>query len=436
MFQKSCFAALGLTLLSATTALADMPSREEMWEIIQKQQKQIETLQEQMQVSEKQTARVTETLENTLVNQPLTPSVNQPLTTSTTQQSLKNSNQPLTPINRISQSNSMWNRTSIGGYGELHYNNYLDSANGTDEVDFHRFVLFFGHEFNDSIRFFSELELEHSLSGDGAPGEVELEQAFIQFDLNDKHLLQTGLFLIPVGIMNETHEPTTFYGVERNPVEKNIIPTTWWEAGVGLRGELGGGFSYATAVHSGLNTPTTGSNAFKIRNGRQKVAEAVAEDGAVSAAVSYTGIPGMNLGVFAQYQSDITQDSFSESISATLLEAHADIRRGPWGFRALYARWDLDGTAPKTFGRDVQEGFYIEPSYRMDTSIGDFGVFTRYNYFNNEAGDSGLAGNEQWDVGVNYWPHNRVVLKADMAFAEDNTGNHSEIFNLGVGYQF
>ena len=40
--------------------------------------------------------------------------------------------------------------TTIGGYGEVHYNNISNDKTGTTnkEIDFHRFVLFFGHEFS------------------------------------------------------------------------------------------------------------------------------------------------------------------------------------------------------------------------------------------------------------------------------------------------
>ncbi|MCW8925306.1 MAG: hypothetical protein OQJ84_03540, partial [Xanthomonadales bacterium] len=108
-------------------------------------------------------------------------------------------------------------KTTIAGYGELHYNNLSagDSSRNVEEIDFHRFVLFFGHEFNDKTRFYSEFELEHSLAGDGEPGEVELEQAFVEFNLKQNLFARAGLFLVPVGILNETHEPPTFYGVER-----------------------------------------------------------------------------------------------------------------------------------------------------------------------------------------------------------------------------
>mgnify|MGYP001822965213 CR=1 FL=1 len=104
----------------------------------------------------------------------------------------------------------------IGGYGELHYNNWeFPDGSKFREIDFHRFVLFFGYDFSDSIRFHSELELEHSVAGEGQNGEIELEQAYIEFDLTENMETKVGLFLMPVGILNETHEPTTFYGVER-----------------------------------------------------------------------------------------------------------------------------------------------------------------------------------------------------------------------------
>ena len=131
----------------------------------------------------------------------------------------------------VSKTAEWFNNTTIGGYGELHYQNRsVEGGSHKEEVDFHRFVLFFGHEFTDNLRFFSELELEHSFikdTDDGSSGgEVELEQAYLEYDFNQSASAKAGLFLMPVGIINETHEPNTFYGVERNEVEKNIIPTT------------------------------------------------------------------------------------------------------------------------------------------------------------------------------------------------------------------
>jgi len=411
--SKRCTLALLSSMAAFSTGLAaETPTAEQMWEIIQQQQQQIEALQRQLADTSEKVAE--------------------------TEQKVEITGEMIEQAGGLSAEAGWAEKSRIGGYGELHYNN-LDSGS---EFDFHRFVLFFGHQFTDSVRFFSELEIEHALAGDGAPGEVELEQAYVEFDLNDYHSAKAGLFLMPVGIINETHEPPTFYGVERNPVEKDIIPATWWEGGAGLRGELAPGWSYDLAATSGLDVPQSGSNAFRIRNGRQKVAEARGEALAYTGRIKWTGVPGVELGVTAQYQEDITQGDLD--VSAMLLEAHADIRRGPFGLRALYARWDLDkaeliaAADPAAAGRDQQEGWYIEPSLRgsLGDIRGEFGAFVRYNVWDNNAGADIASEKKQLNAGFNYWPIPDVVLKFDYQQQDNANGNDDDGFNLGVGYQF
>lgn len=387
-----------LSALATANVSYAAPTLDELWEKMQEQQKQIEQLKkENAQLSEKQEINATMAEQSD---------------------------------SKMHHGSASKGDTSIGGYGELHFN----SIDGKDnEIDFHRFVLFFGHEFTDQIRFFSELELEHSIAGDGKAGEIELEQAYVEMDLNDKHSAKAGLFLMPVGIINETHEPDTFYGVERNPVEKDIVPATWWEAGIAANGQLGSGFSYDVAYTSGLATPTTGGNAYKIRNGRQKVAEAKANDGAVTGRIKWTGVPGLELAATVHHQNDITQGigAAGTESSATLIETHAVYQKGPFGVRALYARWDLDGDGPKAVGRDKQTGWYVEPSYKINPQ---WGVFARYNKWDNNAGDAAATEKKQSNVGVNFWPHENVVLKLDVQRQSGATDDDG--FNLGVGYQF
>jgi hypothetical protein len=326
-------------------------------------------------------------------------------------------------------------RLQLHGYGELHYNDLSGRGGASDEgeLDFHRFVLFLGYDFNDRIRFHSELELEHALAGDGKPGEVELEQAYVDIDLTEdhNHTARAGLFLVPVGLLNPTHEPPRFYGVERNSVEKNIIPTTWWEGGLGLHGELGAGWQYETAVHSGLNT-STGST-YAVRSGRQKVAKATASDPAATLALSWNA-PGVTLGGAVQYQSDMTQGSDASAGSAWLGELHASVQRGPLGLRALYAEWALNGNGPESMGADRQYGWYVEPSYRITDRVG---VFARYSEWDNQAGSGASdSGKAQIDTGVNWWPHEQVVFKADYQWQDNDNGKEQNGVNLGVGYEF
>jgi hypothetical protein len=397
-----CASALLLASLGAYADLPDkMPSMEEMWQIIQQQQAEIEALKQQQDTTEQKAVAADEKAEAAVV------AVEEAATTT-------------------GGGTLLSERTSIGGYGEMHYNN-LDSKK---EIDFHRFVLFFSHEFTDKLRMFSELELEHAVSGDGQNGEVELEQAYIEYDITGNQHIKGGLFLLPVGILNETHEPPTFYGVERNPVEKDIIPTTWWAGGAAANGEIAPGWSYDIAIHEGLKT--SAADSYKVRSGRQKTSEADANDLAGTGRLKWTGIPGVEVAGTVQYQSDITQGE-SNGGHAWLFEAHTDIRRGPFGLRALYALWDLDGDGPKAIGADQQEGFYVEPSYRFNDK---FGIFARYNQWDNTAGDSSDSKMKQYNAGANFWPHPDVVLKADVQ-QQDNEGKKNDNgFNLGIGYQY
>ncbi len=397
--------ALALGLGLAEVALAEAPpSAEEMWKIIQQQQKTIDGLKSKLESTDQKVIA--------------------------TEEKVEANTEAVEEVEESGGGSLLGANTTVGGYGELHYNN-LDGK--TDSVDLHRFVLFFGHEFSDKWRFFSELEVEHALSGDGKPGEVELEQAFVEYDINPDHHVLAGLYLVPVGIINETHEPPTFYGVERNSVEKNIIPATWWEAGIGLNGELAPGWKYDVMLSSGLET--SAGNSYKIRKGRQKVAKAVAENGAITGRIRYTGIAGLELGLSGQHQQDLTQ---TEDISANMLEAHIDYQRNGFGLRALYASWWLDDgpalTGPSAIGADRQAGFYIEPSYKFRLASGEAGVFARYQEWNNKAGGN-ADDNEQIDIGVNYWPVEDIVFKFDYQFQNEAAGDYDG-FNLGVGYQF
>jgi len=383
---------------------AETPSVEEMWETIQQQQKFIAVLK----------ARLDDTDQRVTANEAKVEEATEEVEAAaeafeTAQTSMRGS--------------SWADRTTIGGYGELHYNN----QEGDDEVDFHRFILYFGHEFTENIRFFSELELEHALAGEGKPGEVELEQAWIEADITDHHRLRVGLDILPVGLVSYNHEPNTFYGVERPEVEVRIIPSTWWEAGIGLNGELASGWNYDAVLHSGLSTTTN------IRSGRQKVSEANADHPAVTARLRYTGIPGLEVGGSFQYQSDITAGIADNS--ATLFEGHVDWKhRTGLGLRALYTRWDLDKVL-SIAGDDTQYGYYIEPAYRFPLGFisGEVGVFARWS----ELDYGNTKEEERIGFGINYWPIDQVAFKFDWINIDDvDADTSADTFNLGLAYQF
>ena len=397
-----------LLSLSATAADKAAPTIEQLWEIIQKQQAEIDALKNQQQNTAKQAADADEKAEAAVV--------------------------AIEESGSATSAKSSWaDRTTIGGYGELHYNNINnDGIDDKNEIDFHRFVLFFGHEFTDKLRFFSELELEHALSGDGKNGEVELEQAYIEYDIRDNLQTKGGLFLMPVGILNETHEPGTFYGVERNDVENIIVPSTWWEAGGALNGYYENGISWDLALTSGLKM----DDSFRVRSGRQKVSKADASDLAYTGRLKYTGIQGLELAGTLNYQTNASQGTVDGLDSGLLFETHAIYQTGPFQLRALYARWDFDGSAVKAADADEQSGWYIEPSFKPWEKLG---LYARYEDLDGARTQDQF---KQWEIGANYWPHEDVVLKIDYRDRDVDTvdADASSVdftaFDLGIGYQF
>ena len=405
---------LGSFLLATSLSMAQETPQtlEDMWEIVQRQQVEIDELRAELASANRGIQATDQKVAESEARIEATGDV----------------------VESMASVASAPSRTSLGGYGELHYNNVSADTGDSDEIDFHRFVLFVGHEFSDRVRFFSELELEHSLSGDGKPGEVELEQAYVEYALTDNTFAKTGLFLLPIGILNETHEPPTFYGVERNNVENIIVPSTWWEAGVGVRGNLGNGLSWDAAVHSGLAMPTDGGSAFRVRSGRQKVAEAMASDMATTLRLRYTGVPGLELAASYQYQSDPSQVAGDGLDSGQLFTAHAVYQRERFGLRALYGAWNFDGVAVEAADADRQKGWYIEPSFRINEK---WGLYARYEDLDAARDQDQFS---QSEFGFNYWPIENVVLKMDYRSREfdlPSLGSADfDAFDLGFGYQF
>lgn len=396
-------------LFVTAPALSQTPDIEEIWDVVQQQQQEIEKLKKALAEANAELETAGEQIDAT--------------------------GDYLDSIAGPSEASS----TNIGGYGELHYNNLNsdDSARDLDQIDFHRFVLFFGHEFTERVRFFSELELEHSIAGDGQPGEIELEQAYLDVALTDSLSAKAGLFLVPIGTLNETHEPPTFYGVERNSVENVIVPSTWWEAGAALNGHFSNGLSWDVAAHSGLAIPTVGSNAFRVRSGRQKVSEALADDPAYTLRLRYSGIPGFDLAASYQYQSDASQVAGDGLDSGRLIAVNAAYGIGDFTLKGLYARWDFDGAAVEAAGADRQSGWYVEPSYRFTTDIGDWGVYARQEEIEGARTQDQY---QQRELGFNYWPVDNVVVKFDFRQREHELpiefGRDFDGFDVGVGYQF
>jgi hypothetical protein len=346
----------------------------------------------------------------------------------------------------ISKEKSLWDRFSFGTYGEIHSTFLKDG--GTD-IDPHRIVLFADFQFTDNLKFVTETELEHFLrksAGDSSftssGVELKFEQAYLEYTFGDDLLAKAGLILAPVGVLNEVHEPTTFYGVERPNVEKRIIPTTWTVLGVGAT-KTYDVWQFEGLLHGGNDT-----KGGSIRGGRSKYGIdlfGVNSDGnrfnqnndswAITGRTKYSGIEGLVLSGSLQYQSDMDSRA-SGTQNGVLGEAHGIYRNGGFQFIAMGTAWDID--VDNSEG-DSQWGYYAEPSYAWDTAIGKVGVFGRvsqYKYADLAAGSTAKEYTE-YNLGGNYWINENLVVKADYLNVEKKGENGStESYNFGFGWYY
>ncbi|HXZ54337.1 MAG TPA: hypothetical protein VEH03_02635 [Burkholderiales bacterium] len=347
--------------------------------------------------------------------------------------------------------------TSFVGYGEAGYGKFRQSGDAT--ADLARFVFGINHRFDDQLTLHSEVEFEHAVVSSEDQGEAEIEQAWVNYRSSDAVNVKGGLFLIPIGILNETHEPATYYGVQRNQVETRVIPTTWRELGAGMHGVLAESFRYDFGITTGfdsgkLDDPTTG-----IRSAHQEGQLANAHDLAVYGALNYRR-PGLLVGG-GVFSGNTGQNGASnpalQGVPArfALWDVHAQYRVAGLDLQALYTSGtlgDADKITAAMFKQDPATafaapksmmGWYAQAAYHV-YKRGNFDVapFVRYERIDiRQAEDpaNGLFSDPRNDerirvAGVNFWVHPQVVLKADIQwYTADKSQNR---FDIGAGFMF
>ena len=348
---------------------------------------------------------------------------------------------------------------SFGGYGEYLYQNVAGTndagtrATTRDNADALRAVLYTGYKFSDRILFNSEVEFEHGSTGAG--GEVSVEFAYLDFLVRPNMGVRTGLLLVPMGFINEQHEPTAYLGARRPLVERNIIPATWREMGAGLFGE-NGPVSWRAYVTTGLNAARFTSAG--IRNARGNGAQSLAEDFALSGRLDWQPVVGSTLGVSA-YGGNAGQGALvnNERLDArvTLYDVHAETRVRGLQLRGLWSQGSIadaaainrlnnltgSGSVGSKFG-----GWYAEAAYDL-AALRGFGEqsltpFVRYERLNTQRSvPSGFSLNRSLDqslttLGIQYKPISQTVIKVDYQNVDNEAGTGLDQWNIAVGYIF
>jgi hypothetical protein len=341
----------------------------------------------------------------------------------------------------------------LSGYMDFHFN----KADGEDPVlDFHRFVLLISHSFSPRLRFVGELELEHAfVEGLEEAGELELEQAYIDFLLSRRVNVRAGMLLMPVGIINERHEPPVYNGVERPFVDTVIIPSTWFDVGAGIHGELGNGVRYRAYVAAPLNALEFSADE-GLRGGRQKGAEANVRNVAYTGRVEYLGVRGLTVGASA-WTGESSFEAPRLDVGVRVWDADARYRRDRLELRGQYAHVHIGDAARlnDALGRAIgispniaeqMRGFYAEAGYRVWNagSPRDLVAFARYENFDTQyrMPDGYVPLKEfdrdAWVIGTTYYPDPDIAIKTDYVRLRNQSGllPHRHLVNVGLGWWF
>jgi len=350
---------------------------------------------------------------------------------------------------------------SLAGYGELLYQNFDGSRDDgtpsgrTDEIDLLRGILYVGYRWNDRWLFNSELEVEHAQAGDGAEGEVALEFAYVERQIRPAINARAGLLLVPMGLVNELHEPTVFLGARRPRIETAILPTTWRENGAGVFGDLGP-VSYRGYVLAGLDAARF--SAAGLRGGRQHGSKSQAEDLAWVARADWSATPGLLVGG-SFYRGDSGQgieagDGRRLAVGTTIFEGHVEWRWRGLELRGLACEARLGGVTalndalslvgPQSIGKR-QRGSYVQAGYDVMPHLGGEGALILYlraeSYDTQHDVPSGFTSDPANDVevvtlGLAWKPLDQVVVKLDFEDADSGAGTGVDQFNAALGYVF
>lgn len=365
---------------------------------------------------------------------------------------------------------SVKNGLSIGGYGEVVYENFqANLENGAyspkpNTIDFYRQILYTGYKFNDSIVFNMELEFEHAYTAGSQtvtknssglvtdvkanrPGDVELEFAYIDYLYSRSLNFRAGMVLVPMGFINEIHEPPTFLGAARPALERSLIPSTWRENGIGVHGELGQFWSYRAYLVAGLD----GSKFSKsgLGSGRQQGAKSLAESWALTGRLDWNPIPGTTVG--ASFFSGNSQPGDNlPKLGTRLIDIHAEVKWQGWQARvlAVQTRVDESGLPASGAAREVgtlQRGHYAEVGYDLLARTGSRHAvipFVRAERLERQAEVAAGVTKDQslseriTTAGVVYKPIPQVAVKADFSRIRNDARTGRNQITMALGYYF
>ncbi len=391
---------------------------------------------------------------------------------------------------------------TVGGYGEAAYSRnfysdnvyrYSDPTTYKDDPSHGRFdiphaVVYLGYDFGHGWKMQSEIEFEHTGTGTAMEkefteageweseiekgGEVELEQFWLQKTFCPALNLRIGHIIVPVGGLNNAHEPLNFFTVYRSEGEATILPSTWHDTGFSIWGEAGK-WKYEVLMVAGLDAFMFDRDNF-IANGAGSPYEyKVANNYGFAARVDNHSIEGLRLSLSGYYGQSM-HNSFPNDMHNTRyadVKGHTLIGTFDFLYKSKNENLIVRGNADYGFVSDAstislikrnlssnnapykknpvaknacavgtEAGYDILHLFNKAPKDQKLYVFGRYEFY-----DSYIPASDQQDytytdkhrvaIGINYMPVPQIALKLEYSerFLKSQYNNEPSI-SFGIAY--
>lgn len=296
----------------------------------------------------------------------------------------------------------------IAGYADVEYKGSSEPGIN-EEFRMHHLSLFFTKQFENNIKFFSEIEYEDAPKFEGVnDGSGDLKEASgkifveaVNFDWNySQHVnLRVGRFFTPAGIWSEDHYPPFVTTQERPLHIRKIFP------------QLVDGLSFSG------NTEFTSNHFFNytafVGNGQSNVSGK--KDLNSNKATGFKGdykapwLDDFTLG-FTLYNDN--KDSSASDADRFAYGYHVKLRQQNLTFQAEYATTDLEFTNPSN--NYTSKGYYAQFLYSFD----QWGLGYRYDTFDKT--NLNIEEIERNSFFINYHLNEYLTLKGEYHYDQHN----------------
>ena len=391
-------------------------------------------------------------------------------------------------------------RLTVGGYGEVALSRnfysdnvyrYTSAASHTGEshgrFDIPHAVIYLGYDFGKGWTMQTEIEFEHTGTGGAVEkefeeagewerevekgGEVELEQFWIQKSFHPALNVRMGHIVVPVGGLNNAHEPLNFFTVYRPEGEYTILPSTWHDTGVSLWGRTRA-WRYEVQMIAGLDAYLFSRDNFIKKGAGSPFEFKVANQYGFAGRIDHYALDGLRVGLSGFYGRAMHNTYPYEKPSARYADVKGRTAFGALDFAytgrrvivrgnadygyvgdaaaisamkrnrtANEAPYDKSTVARNAMAAGIEGGYDVLPWFGRGGDDGQLFVFGRYEYYNSyipgpdQQNNVPYTGKHRIAVGINWFPVPEIAVKAEWShrFLPAQYNNEPSL-SVGVAY--